>query len=549
METRKCHNVVEHLRRAVERFGERDALVFDSADGRSERITFARLWDRADRIGRGLHRAGLEPGQRAIIMVPMSIDLYVTLLAVLKIGGVGVFVDPWIGRPRLAAVAPVISPTAYIGVAGSHLLRLSTATLRRIPITVTTGRRLFRVPARSTIWELESSSGDGNVYCVNRDDSALITFTGGSSGIPKGADRTHGFLSAQHAALQHEFPYGDDDVDMPMFPVFTLNNLAAGITSVVPAMDFRRVSRVDGETIVAQMHRHGVTACTASPRFLDRVATYLREHPEHRPRLRRILTGGAPVADRQLESWRRALPDTRIVVVYGSTEAEPVAHVDADERLSITNELHPKTPGYCVGRHTPLLDTRLIRIERSPVELGPGNWDDWLVETGEVGELVVAGDHVCRGYYNNLDAARENKIVDADGRVWHRMGDLGYFDAQDRFWLVGRLHSTIVRDDRAVHPQLVEQAARGDDTRIAAVAAVGRDDPAMGQRVTVVVETPSKPYADVEADVRSRLANAALPCDDLIVRAERLPVDPRHNAKIDYRRLREQLEACSRRFE
>jgi acyl-CoA synthetase (AMP-forming)/AMP-acid ligase II len=133
---------------------------------------------------------------------------------------------------------------------------------------------------------------------------------------------------------------------------------------------------------------------------------------------------------------------------------------------------------------------------------------------------------------------RENKIVDASGAIWHRMGDTGYFDGAERFWLAGRVHSTIHRGGALVHPQLVEQAARGEDPRIRRLAAVGLPDPALGERVTLVIEGEG---AELEADVRARLATAGLGVDEIVRTSESLPVDPRHNSKIDYPRLREKL--------
>ena len=201
---------------------------------------------------------------------------------------------------------------------------------------------------------------------VTAEIPALITFTSGSSGIPKGTNRTHGFLVAQHAALSNEFPMRDDDIDMPMFPVFALNNLASGIPSIVPKMNFRKADKVDGRKIVDQMIAHGVTTCTASPPFIDRVVEYIGRSKKNLLRLRRILTGGAPVSNSQLAVWRRVLPEVEIVVVYGSTEAEPVAHITADERLKITSDVRPRTPGYCVGRPSSLIAVRIVRITEAP---------------------------------------------------------------------------------------------------------------------------------------------------------------------------------------
>jgi len=543
------HNVLSVLRGVASRVPDRTALVLEKAleePGRGEsRITFAGLWERIGRAAAGLRRRGLKPGDRAIVMIPMSIDLYVALLGLLKLGAVAVFVDPWIGRRQIAAFAAFAEPSAWLGIPKSHLLRLLDRRLRAIPLAVTTGGRLGPLPAKHTLAELERETGDhgdddlDQVHPVAPDDPALVTFTSGSSGEPKGANRTHGFLLAQHRALAAEFPAQPEDVDMPMFPVFALNNLASGIPSIVPAMDFRRVENVDAGRILRQMQTHGVTTCTASPPFFDRLAEHLAARPDvppdNVPRLRRLLTGGATVSDAQLRSWRKVLPNPELLVVYGSTEAEPVAHLTAEERLGAVNDLRPKTPGYCVGHPSERVRTKLIRIHDGPVdqpeELPPG----------EIGELTVTGDHVCRDYYRNPQAVRDNKITDPDGTVWHRMGDTGSFDTAGRFWIAGRVHSTIHRRGGLVHPQLAEQAARGDDERIRRIAAVGLPDPAGEERAVVVVET-AEAGEEMKEDIRERLAAVGIEIDEIVLTREPLPVDPRHNSKIDYGRVRGWLE-------
>ena len=541
MSSTSANNVVTLLAAAARRVGDRDALVIEKSPGVTHRITFAELWDRIDRVSAGLRARGLEPGQRAIIMIPMSIELYVVLLGVLKMGAVAVFVDPWIGRRQIAAFAAFADPSAYLGIPKSHVLRLMDSQLRQISLSVTTGSRLLRFPARWSLAELTDQPGDGGVHPVAVDDPALITFTGGSSGVPKGANRTHGFLTAQHRALQHEFPYAEDDIDMPMFPVFALNNLAMGMTSIVPTIDFKAVADTDGRIVLDQIERHDVTTCTASPPFIDRVVVAVAESAAPRQRLRRILTGGAPVTDRQLQAWRQTLPNTETIVVYGSTEAEPVAHIDAVARLAAEPAgSSPTPPGYCVGRPTELIETRIIRIEPGPIDVVADTWEAWQLGPGQIGELIVAGEHVCRDYYLNPQAIRENKLVDADGTIWHRMGDTGYFDTEQRFWLVGRVHSTIVRGGQFVHPQLVEQAARGNDARIRRVAAVGLPDASLGERVVVVVESPGRDE-NLRDDVGRRLEEARQTFDEIKTTARPLPVDPRHNSKIDYETLKRSL--------
>jgi long-subunit acyl-CoA synthetase (AMP-forming) len=312
------------------------------------------------------------------------------------------------------------------------------------------------------------------------DDKALITYTTGSSGRPKGVNRTHRILVAQHERLAEEFPAREGDVDYCAFPVFALNNLALGVTT-----------SLDDPAIA--------TTATASPPFFDEASG----HP-----FRRILTGGAPVTDLQLQTWMKKWPEAEIVLAYGSSEAEPVAHITAEERLRIGGR------GYIAGKIVAGVKTRLEMI------------DD------RVGELLVSGDHVCRNYDNDPRATQQNKVLDRDGTSWHRMGDTGWFDEEGRFRIAGRVYSTIWRYGVPVHAQLVEQAALGNDSRIRRVAAV-----AVGARVAVVVESDD----DVGDDVRARLAAAGEPCDIVLVTREPLPVDPRHGSKIDYDKLRARL--------
>ncbi len=627
-------NVIELLAAAARRHPERPALVTSEPGGRQQGITYGALWQRVRRVAAGLRQAGLAPGERAIVMIPMSIDLYVALLALLELGAVAVFVDPWIGWRQVAAFAAFASPAAYLGTPRSHLLRWLSPALRRVRLTVTTGRRWGPLPAGRSLAELAAAgaaagtsegaaghagrggegagsevaaaargdavrnasgeasrsadaAGDGvagEIFRAAAGDPALITFTSGSSGEPKGANRTHGFLRAQHLALAAEFPLAADDVDLTMFPVFALRNLASGVTSVVPAMDFARVDRVDGAALLAQMEAHGVTTCTASPPFFDRLAAAIaaagagggdaggrpdQDLPPPAPlrRLRRLLTGGAPVADEQLALWRRALPETEIVVVYGSTEAEPVAHLTVEERLALCRASAPAAvlpgaapvAGYCVGPPCAAVRARVIRIHGGAVTLD-GGWAAWEVPAGEVGELVVAGDHVCQDYFRNPEAVAENKIRDAEGVIWHRMGDTGRLDAQGRFWLAGRVHSTIWRAGRAVHPQLVEQAAAQALGRSAqAMAAVGLPDEALGERVVLVIE--GEEDAGVHAALAARLgggteAGGAEPggaepggaepgvgiaIDEVVFSRQPLPRDPRHRSKVDYAQLRRRL--------
>lgn len=528
-------NVVSLLEEAAGRAPDRPALFEEAPAGAPLSITFGGLRDRAARIAGGLLREGFAPGDRAVLMIPMSIDLYTALLGVLRAGGVAVFVDPWIPARSIAAFAALAEPRAFIGIPKSHLLRALHPDLRRIPIAVTTGRRFGPFPAARTLREIERGAAPAPIRPRAPDDPALVSFTTGSSGDPKGVNRTHGTLGAQREALVREFPFRADDVDLAMFPVFALNNLAAGVPTVIPAMDLRRPAAADPARLLRQMERHGVTTCTLSPPVLDRLVAFLEGSPGRRPRLRRIVTGGAPIEDRALRAWRAAFPGAGIALAYGSTEAEPVARVAAEERLAAA-----PGPGLLAGRPVEGIRVRIVRIERGPLCWPPGGWADLEAPPGAIGEILVSGPHVCRGYFRSPSAFVDNKVEEPGGAIWHRMGDTGSLDPEGRLWLAGRVHSTILRAGAPVHPLLVERAAQGDDAAIGRAAAVGLPDEALGERVAVVLEASDRGAAGRAAD---RLRSAGLPADEVAISDSPLPLDPRHNAKTDSAALRARLLA------
>ncbi len=517
-------NITTRLRDTAARVPERPALVMP--DG--ELLCFGSLWDRVCRVSTGLQAAGLRPGDRMVVMIPMSLDLYTILLAIIKTGAVAVFVDPWMPMRRIAQFAAFAAPAGFAGVGRSHLLRLLAPGLRALPVTVTTGRRAGPFPARRTLAELCRSAPDPHIWQPDSADApALITFTSGSSGIPKGANRTHGFLAAQHAALCQEYRYEASDIDMPMFPVFALRNLADGIPSVIPDMDFRHVAAVNGTTILRQIKRHGVTTCTASPPFVDRLAGAISASGPA-PTLRRILTGGAPVPDAMLRLWQAILPGTAVTVVYGSTEAEPVASMSLHERLAVSGE------GTCAGVPVDSVQARIIRIARGPVTFT--SWEALAPDATRIGELVVAGPHICRDYFRNPEAVAGNKITDAEGVIWHRMGDTGYLDDAGRFWLTGRVHSTILCKGEPLHAQLIEAQVARLTPGATRIAALEHDE-----RLVIVVQGPAIP------GLRQRLRADGIPADTVIFTRKPLPLDPRHQSKLDYSALRHHLTTIQRK--
>jgi acyl-CoA synthetase (AMP-forming)/AMP-acid ligase II len=511
------------------RLGERAARVPSRAailEGRKVRLTFAELAQQVAALSAGLEARGLKAGDRVLLFVPMSADLYVALLAVLHLGGVAVFVDAWAGRARLDAAIQAAEPRAFLGTARSHLLRLMSPALRQVPIALiahSPGFPLTRWMRREGVREAAR---------VAADSPALVTFTTGSTGRPKAAARSHAFLWAQHEALSRELAPRPEDIDMPTLPVFVLNNLAAGIPSVLPDFDPRRPADIDPARVHRQMRREGVTTTSGSPAFYERLAGWCEARGE-RLSVRALFTGGAPVLP-PLARRLSAVTDGAVHVVYGSTEVEPIASIEArDMEQAMADGL---TPGLCVGTPTPGLAVRLVRPHDQPITLGALGWAEWDVAEGEVGEVVVSGPHVLPGYLDDPASDRAQKIREGD-RAWHRTGDAAWRDGKGRLWLMGRVRYRVQRAGSTWWGTAAEvRALRVEGIRHAAY--LGVPDARLGERAVLCIETPGRRMNEpLERGLRAALGD--MPIDEL--RSLEIPRDPRHASKTDLERLRVRL--------
>lgn len=513
-------NIAARLLERAALYADRPAIV-----GPRSRLLFGELEARAASFATELRRRGVGRGDRVLLFVPMSLPLYVVLLGTLHAGAVGVFVDAWSDRKRLEAAVRAAAPRAFVGTLKAHLLRLLSRAIRAIPVQVVADSRV-------------GAGGRGPSdppAAVAADTPALITLTTGSTGRPKAAVRSHGVLWAQHEALEAHLGLREGDVDMPTLPVFVLNNLACGVTSVLPDFDARQPAEIDPAMILAQMHREGVTTSSGSPSFYEKLCGWCARRGEKLP-LRVLVTGGAPVLP-PLARLLASLTETQAHVVYGSTEAEPIAGISAQVMVRALAE-HGTRGGLCAGAPMPQIDLRIIRSHDGPVELGPEGWIAWQLGPGEVGEIVVAGSHVIPGYLDDPEAERANKIRDGD-RVWHRTGDGGKLDRDGSLWLMGRIKQRVRRDGATWWPLPAEIAAT-EEPGVAHAAYLGVADPAHGERAVLCVEIAG---LKLSPRLRESLLNrvAPWPVDELVA-LPHIPRDPRHASKTDAESLRARLE-------
>ncbi|UCH25513.1 MAG: AMP-binding protein [Trueperaceae bacterium] len=496
------------------------------AKGRS--ITFAGLEESVARAVTLLAESGLKKGDAVLVFVPLSIELYVALSALFRLGLIAMFVDPSAGRERLEQCCRLYPPKGLIASSKAHLLRIVSPAMRAIPVKfVVWGRLPGAIPwARADRLPLENA-----VARCGEEHPALLTFTSGSTGLPKAAVRTHSFLSAQYRALAKNLELRAGETDLTTQPIFALANLASGLTSLLPDADLRRPDRIDAEAVVAQIERERLDRVSASPAFLERVLDYAESRRLRFPRLGKILTGGAPVFPGLLERLQALAPRADIIAVYGSTEAEPIAHVSLKEISPRDREAMCRGRGLLAGPPIPDIELRIIRDswgEAIPHQ-GEAPFAERCLPQGQVGEIVVSGRHVLHGYLHGR-GDEENKF-DVGKTRWHRTGDAGYLDERGRLWLLGRCSARIEDEHGTLYPFALECAAHSQATLHRVAAVLDR-----GVR-TLVVEPKKGVPVDTEG-LLNALAWAELSGVRVI---DRMPVDRRHNAKVDYAALRRVL--------
>lgn len=525
-------------------FNINDPLPHDS-------VNVKQLDEMVSRIASGMMKMGIEKGDRVIVFVPMSLYLYAAMFALQRIGAIAVFLDSWARRDQLGVSADVVSPKAMVSVEQAYQYMHDVEQIQAIPLKIVVG------PAQGTysaqLEALMQTPTLSTVTPVAREHTALITFTTGSSGTPKGANRTHRFLAAQHYALNRHLPYESSDADLPVFPIFSLNNLAAGVKTVIPAIDVGAPKDHDPLILIAQMKSTNTTCTTLSPSLLNAVSAYCLQNKITLPFLRRIITGGAPVSKDDVIKITSVCPNAEVLVLYGSTEVEPMAHIEAREMMAQQESSDPEwvEEGVNVGKMDEGLEVKYLKISKDPITIqSASDWQQWEQPLGQVGEIIVAGEHVCESYFNNEEAFFRAKIRDERGVVWHRTGDLGRVDEHGDLWLVGRVHNAINRGNMYAFPVRSEITMKKLPF-IKQCAYLGVEDAKLGERTVCVYtlkedqeNTPEK-IEYFEKEIQRIMDKNKIPVDQ-IVRTDSIPMDPRHHSKVEYTVLRESLQKAGK---
>ncbi len=498
-------------------------------------LDYRQLDARSDAMAAGLAGYGIGRGVRTVVMVRPSPEFFLLMFALFKLGAVPVLVDPGIDRRALKQCLDEAQPEAFIGIPLAHVARLVLRWAPSAARLVTVGRRLGWGGTTLAALERAGAKGGPMLAATDGEDMAAILFTSGSTGVPKGVVYRHRHFVGQIQLLGSAFGMEAGGVDLPTFPPFALFDPALGLTSVIPDMDPTRPAQADPARLHDAIQRFGVTQLFGSPALMR----VLARHGRPLPTVTRVTSAGAPVPPDVVATIRSLLPaDAQFWTPYGATECLPVAVVEGRE-LERTRAATEAGAGTCVGSVVEPNEVRIIAIDDAPLA-------DWsqarVLATGEVGEITVAGPTATDSYFNRPQATAAAKIREtlADGstRVVHRMGDVGYFDAQGRLWFCGRKTHRV---ETAQGPLYTEQVEPVFNTvpGVARTALVGVG-PA-GAQVPVLCVELQRGQSDSPALREALRAQATLRLPEAnlqhVLMHPAFPVDIRHNAKIGREKL------------
>ena len=488
--------------------------------------SFAELETESSAAAHYFSMHGIRRGSRVLLMVRPGLDLIRVVFALFKMGAVPIVIDPGMGLKKFLRCVRHSNPMALVGIAPAiWIARLFRPSFRGVDIKISVGRG-FEKQIRGF-----ENHGAFEVVDSAEDEMAAILFTSGSTGAAKGVLYEHGMFLAQVEAIRRQYGIEQGEVDLPMLPVFALFNPALGMCTVVPGMNPSRPASVDPEQIVRAIQQNSVTNSFGSPALWTKIARHCERKSITLPTIRRILMAGAPVPPALMAKMRAIIPNGEIHTPYGATEALPVSSISATEVLEQTAVRTQKGEGTCVGRPLPKVLVRIVEPSDGSITSIEEVVD---LPVGSIGEIIVQGASVTRGYDYLPEADADSKILDDAGH-WHRMGDMGWLDDSGRLWFCGRKVERVLTDAGAMYTDCCE-AIFNTHPWVYRSALI---DLCQG-RPAIVIE-PEKAAFPKSTDERARFIESlrelgrknarTVLIKDFFFEAN-FPVDVRHNAKI-----------------
>ncbi|WFP15471.1 alpha/beta fold hydrolase [Citricoccus muralis] len=515
-------------------------------NSRPDGVSWATLSRVVNAIAVGLRRSGVKPGDRVSLLVQPGRDLTAALYAVLRVGATAVIADAGLGIQGMTRAVHTARPQWIIGeLPGLTLARAQRWPGRRLSVSTLGAPLRAALQVENSLYRL-ADTYNGHVYHATKDhpdpepaQTAAILFTSGSTGPAKGVRYTHDRLSALTQLLRDNFGVVPGSSLLAGFAPFALLGPAIGATSVTPKMSVTKPATLTATAVAEAAAAGSATMVFASPAALRNVVATAPQLSEDQRRqlgtISLMLSAGAPVAPDLMDQVLELMPQAEFHSPYGMTESLLLADIDRDTLRAAHREAPTEQHGVCVGHPVPGVEIAIAPLNADGTassQLRRGTESQ-----GILGEIVVSAPHMTAGY-DRLWYTDHLSKRDFDGeRQWHRTADIGRIDGSSRLWIEGRLQHVVT----TAHGPL---APGGPEAQIDTLQAVSRSavvgvGPHGTQAVVAVIEPTDRSVKPGLAP--TWLSDQVRETVDTPIAAvlvtNQVPVDIRHNSKIDRTRL------------
>ncbi len=458
-------NLAELLTQTAQAHGDRIALKLDDQE-----LNFAFLNEGASRIAGLLKAKGIEPGDRVAIMLPNVPYFPVVYYGILRAGGVVVPMNVLLKGREV---------DFYLSDSGAKLLFVwhgfadAAADASSELIKVAPGEFEQLVIAAESAPEDVERAGD---------DTAVILYTSGTTGTPKGAELTHDNLRINcEVTATTLVQITEEDVILGALPLFHSFGQTCGLNAgVANGACLSLIPRFDPVKALEIIQRDRVTVFEGVPTMYHAILNVPNRDDYDVSSLRLCVSGGSAMPVEVMRGFEKAF-DCKVLEGYGLSETSPVASFNHPDR--------ERKPG-SIG--TP--------IEGVEMKLVDDDGDE--VAQGGVGEIAIRGHNVMKGYWNRGDATAE--VLDGDG--WLRTGDMATVDEDGYYFIVDRKKDMIIRGGYNVYPREIEEVLY-EHPAVSEAAVIGVPDDAMGEEVgAALVLSEDAEADDIRTFVKDRVA-------------------------------------------
>jgi long-chain acyl-CoA synthetase len=460
-------NLAQHLLDTAEEHGARTALRMDDVT-----LTYREFADAASRVAAGLRSRGVEPGDRVGMVLPNVVSFPVVFYGALLAGAAVVPMNPLLKareveyflRDSEARLVVALEPSSQATAEAAGTVGIQ---------AVTVGAALPE--------ELMAGGADGAGPAERAGgDTAVILYTSGTTGQPKGAELTHDSL-ASNARTTHEtlLEGTPDDVVMGCLPLFHVFGLTCSLNAgVLAGSCLTLLPRFDGGKALAMLQRDRVTIFQGVPTMFSAMLHQPDRADYDVSSLRLCVSGGSAMPVEVMRSFEETF-GCIVLEGYGLSETSPVASF---------NHPHAERKPGSIG--TPIRGVELRLVDDEGNDVAPG----------EVGEIAIRGENVMKGYWR-----RPEDTAKAIPDGWFRTGDLARRDEDGYYSIVDRKKEMIIRGGYNVYPREIEEALY-EHPAVAEVACIGIPHPDLGEEVGAAVAL--KPGATAEVGELREFARA-----------------------------------------